>query len=117
MVARSPTNGASILVVPVAGGSPRQIIRINQPESIITLPTWTPDGSALVAIKSNGDRKELWLFPLEGQPRKLDVHIKDWQEEDIRLSPDGRQIAFRAGDRGEEVWALDSYLPNVRAAK
>lgn len=117
MVERSQTGGTSIMIAPVAGGSPRQIVQINQPESIITLPTWTPDGSALLAMKSNGDRKELWLFPLEGQPRKLDVDIKDWQDDDIRLSPDGRQIAFRAGDRGEEVLALDSYLPNVRSAK
>ncbi len=109
----------SVLVLPVSGGTAREIVHFNQPEAVAcpACVTWTPDGRALVVMKSIGDKKELWLFPLEGRPRKLDVDIKDWQDDGIRLSPDGKQIAFRTGDRGEEVWALESYLPNIRAAK
>jgi Tol biopolymer transport system component len=114
--ANSMANQSVVMLVPVDGSAPRELFRASQQERFELFPsclTWTADGRALVAIKSIGERKELWLLPLEGQPRKLEIDISEWHDEGIRLSPDGKQIAFLSGDRGEEVWALESFLPKV----
>jgi hypothetical protein len=64
-------------VIPVSGGAPRDLYRVNQPEELrpSTDISWTLDGSALLVAKTIGDRdqkKELWLIPVnEAAPRKF----------------------------------------------
>jgi len=59
---------------------------------------------------------ELWLIPLNGSaPRKLDVDLStavDGQLGKIRLSPDGRQVAYVVGKSYQtETWVLENFLP------
>jgi hypothetical protein len=105
--------------IPVSGGEPRELLRVNRPEWFhrYAYLSWTPDNNALVVGKFNAnDKKELWLVPIsDGNARKLDIDISAMVSRGFRLSPDGRQIAFVVGEDAREIWALENFLP-VRAA-
>ena len=120
------TNGGStstVLLIPLTGGEPRHLLRVNRPEVLLgdTLG-WIPDGSAVIVAKGDAsNREELWLVPIEGsQPRKLDIDASGWVfGEGFRLRPDGKEIAFvgQAGKPGSEIWALENFLPATSAKK
>lgn len=114
------TQSASLLLVPVAGGQPRELFRVTTSEGFMPGPfEWTPDSRAVLAIKNVGSRRELWLVPVAGGPhRKLDIDPNIWMAEStggrdrgFSLSPDGRSIAFQMGKSASEVWALENFLP------
>ena len=116
-----------LVLVPVAGGAPRELYRASRPEGLDGYRMiWTRDSRALIVPKlldANGERKELWLVPVEGgQPRKLDIDVNNWilPGGGFQLHPDGRRIAFSADDAaqsGPEVWAPDNVLPPASARK
>jgi Tol biopolymer transport system component len=121
------TNTASLLLVPVAGGQPRELLRLTQPEALFRPApgAWTSDSSGLLIQKYTGSRWELWLVPVTGgRPRKLDIDPSVWRQEvssggpivrqgdgGISLSPDGRRVALVTGKNAAEVWALENFLP------
>lgn len=118
------TQSSGLQVVPVAGGRPRELLRITVPEGFRPGPfAWTPDSRAILAIKAIGSRRELWLVPVAGgSQRKLDIDPDIWLagaggsgDWDFSLSPDGRSIAFKTGRSAAEVWALENFLPSTRA--
>lgn len=106
------------------GGETRELLRATKPESLAAYggPTWTPDSASVLILKqifeddpSKG--QELWLVPIEdGEPRKLDINVDDWKL-NLRLDPNGKQIAFIAGRRSEEVWVLENLIPKQSASK
>ena len=53
------------------------------------------------------------------EARKLDIDVSDWHLSGggIRLHPNGKQIAFFAGKRSQEVWALEDFLPTLDTSK
>ena len=110
-------SGSNVLkVLPAAGGEARDVARgieMPLPGSV----AWTPDGLGLLFTgKPNprGSRTELWRVSVEGgEPRKLD--LADDSIRELRLHPDGRHIAFTAGNDRQEVWALSNFLPAAEA--
>jgi len=118
------TQSAGLVVVPVAGGQPRELFRITVPEGFMPGPfQWTPNSRAVLAIKNIGSRRELWLVPVAGGPhRKLDIDPDIWMagssgggDSGFSPSPDGRSIAFQTGRSAAEVWALENFLPSTSA--
>lgn len=71
---------------------------------------WTADGKYIVFAKTTRyPLFELWKIPaIGGEPEKIDLGMDNLQE--IRLHPDGKTIAFSAGSRRVEIWALENYL-------
>ncbi len=119
------TQTASFLLVPVAGGQPRELLAPREGFGLLGAFQWTPDSRAVIATKNPLSRgRELWLVPVTGGgPRKLDIDPDVWMEDatgggdrGFSVSPDGRSIAFPMGRTGAEVWALENFLP-ARAAK
>jgi len=115
----SDAKTSRVLLVPVEGGEPRELLRASQPEgfSAYGSMSWTPDSRALLVVKTNGsprDRKELWLVPVsDGKARKLDIDMDGWAT-GIRLHPNGRQIAFFTGQSSREVCALENLFPAAK---
>jgi Tol biopolymer transport system component len=119
-VTTGDASGSTTVVVGPLQGERRPLLRLNAPASIV-LPAdfaWTLDGHALVVVEQptqDRARREIWLVPVDGTPaRRLDVNIDRWQiDNGFQLSPDGRQIAFvaSAGERRQEIWALENFLP------
>lgn len=119
-----------LTVIPTSGGEPSELLRVREPESLVNnaVLSWTLNGSALVVTKrltsgpaDRGTPRELWLVPVSGgAPRKLDIDAGNW---DIlnpigaRFNPDGRYVAFMAGKREMEVWALEVSLPTKSASR
>jgi len=60
-------------------------------------------------LSSGGN--ELLLVPVGGgQPRKLDNRINSLPAQ-IRIHPDGKQVAWAAGESKREIWVLENFLP------
>jgi hypothetical protein len=119
------TKTASLLLVPMDGGQPRELLRLTQPEVFGNCCAWTPDSSAVLLVKETASHRELWLIPVTvGRPRKLDIDPEIWlngsvkpENETFSLSPDGHRIAFQMGKVVNEVWALENFLPAPKAKK
>jgi Tol biopolymer transport system component len=108
------TRTVALMTVPFDGGAPKTLMRIPVAEALYPWQ-WMPDGRAILAHKIvPGGADELWLAPLEGEPHRLNVDVRNWSG-DFDLSPDGRRIAFvaSAGAHGAEVWALEHFLTPV----
>jgi len=110
----------SLQVVDVRRGTTRELLRVADPEGIRRFLQWTPDGRFVVFVKTfgaNTDRKELWRVPAEGgAARKIDLNgvVGDF----VRFHPDGRRVAFTAGERAaSEVWVMENFLPTANAKK
>jgi Tol biopolymer transport system component len=113
---------SSLLVAPVAGGAPSVLLSVMNPQQLNFSWQWTSNSDAIIVQKDMpaGRPAELWLVPLTGQPRQLNVDTRNWSEGSFfELHPDGRRVAVieTAGKPGAEVWALENFLPAVSAAK
>ncbi len=120
----SEEDTSSVVLISVADGQERHLLTVSSPELFAAYGTmsWTPNGEALIVEKNRQNEgapygsqgpKELWLIPVnEGEARRLDIDIDDWNAE-IRLHPDGDQIAFFTGKDSRELWALENFLPEL----
>ena len=111
----APENNA-LLVVPATGGTPRELFRG------FRRVVWASDSRALLALKAPPDREELWVVPIDGSaPRNLGIQVHDSSGQiPFSLRPDGRQIAFVAGDASlsrSEIWRIENFLPAPNASR
>ena len=108
------TQQEALLVLPAAGGDPRELPRV--PKGGLSGVAWTPDGQQVFFSRAGEGTPELWRIPREGgQPQRLELGAS-WQG-DVSLHPDGRHIAFTAGKTKSEVWVMENFLSELRAAR
>ncbi len=97
--------GRSLMLVPTAGGEPRELFSVPAEEKIGYTVGWSPDGSHLLFWKvTGGDAEgqapptyELWRISADGgQPEKLAWESKT-RSFGLRLHPSGKQVAFTRG--------------------
>jgi Tol biopolymer transport system component len=117
---KTDTDQASVFIVPVDGGTPREIWRLEPGQWINNAAmAWTPDSrSVLVHRMLNADatESELWIVPVSGgSPRKLGfdaTQVAAYQPGKIRLHPDGKQLAYQSrGESTTAVWVIENFLP------
>lgn len=109
---RQQASGASLLMlIPTAGGVARQLLQIMKPESFLFGSfAWTADSKQILAVRTRNNTSELWLVPVDGgTPRK--VEFPSIRIVQLRMSPDGRTIAFVSGEASGEVWVAENLLP------
>lgn len=102
----------SLHTIPVAGGAARELFRVAPPERLINLTEWTPDGRSLLFGRNQGsdEKPSLWMISAAGgAPRKVEGLTASM---DLRLHPDGRQVAYSTGQSSEEMWTLENFLPS-----
>lgn len=109
----------AVLLMPVAGGAPREIYRIEEIGDFdgFNLLGWTPDGEhILVTLWAqdsvwDSEATELWrISPSERTSERVATLPLN---SPIQVHPDGRRIAYVAGDEKVETWVLENFLPPV----
>ncbi len=114
-------NQTVLLTVPLAGGTPRELLRVKESERISNLDVaWTPDGRSDVFRKilpNNSRESELWLAPLSGgQPRRIELGVADVGMPAIH--PNGKQIAVMIHNPShEELWVMENFLTTLTASQ
>jgi Tol biopolymer transport system component len=117
--------GGTFTLIPVAGGQPRDLYRLEpSPYLIRTNPFWTPDGKNILFVHHPGQPTdpqpapaELWRVSVEtGKAEKLGLAMQGLSS--VTLHPDGKRVAFAAGESKSEIWVMENLLPAPpRAAK
>ncbi|HUQ93860.1 MAG TPA: tetratricopeptide repeat protein [Bryobacteraceae bacterium] len=117
---------SSLLLVPIAGGEPRELVRLAEPDGWGPNGTtaWTPDSRAILKMKRTASGTELLLVSATGgPPRKIGIDSDRWIQGGVggldrgfSLSPDGRGIAFLTGKNAAEVWAIENFLPAIKSS-
>lgn len=110
-VAFSSSN--ALYVISTGGGDTRELYRVPERQWIAQIGglAWTPDGRQLVFVtmQSTGDsdRSQLWRIATDGgEPEKLDVSMEHLLG--VRVHPDGRRVAFSAGQSRTELWVMEN---------
>jgi len=76
---------------------------------------WMPNGKNILYGKSqegSKDVRELWIVPVSGgEPQEAGLSMAQLLL--LRVSPDGKNIAFTAREQPEksEVWVMENFLP------
>ena len=111
------------MVIPSTGGEARELVRLQQggEEGSVSGLEWARDGRYL--LLSIGDSEgsfpvapELWRIPVAGGKReRVGLPTQGWAT--VAMHPDGRQIAFTAGEPKQEVWVMENFLAPLKAAR
>jgi hypothetical protein len=83
----------ALVALPVGGGAPKELYRMGSQWGISWQWQGLPDGRGVIAgpAKSDSSPAELWMIPLEGQSRRLNIDTRNWEEGGhFRVSPDSR---------------------------
>ncbi len=114
---RKQTPTLILMTRPTGDGEPRQLLEVEDPDRLADhLLAWTPDGRHILFGKQRRTepvqvgRTELWRIPADGgEPEKLGEI--EGEARDLRVHPDGRQIAFTARKSVRELWVIENLLP------
>ena len=110
-----------VWVAAIADKTVREVFKTAEPNALATNSlTWTPDSRAVVVNRwvKQENRRELWVAPLDGAPRKLNINDVRVTGEAIAIHPDGRRVAFVAGPPPTiEIRAIENVIPVGRTAK
>lgn len=110
---RGPTSRI-LLEVPVAGGEPRELLKLKKPE--ITGTIYTRDGAHLLFARGGSQGWEICrLHPATARATSLGLAANETTR--MALHPDGRRLAYTAGKTQLEVWVMDNFLPAWRARR
>jgi len=111
-----------LMLVPAAGGAAREIYRTEAKVAIQWI-SWTVDGRSIWVKKYQASSEPkgkptiefLGMTPDGQNIRKLEMSLLGAM--DLRFHPDGRQVAFTAGQAKLELWALENFLGSPSKAK
>jgi Tol biopolymer transport system component len=104
----------TVIVVPTAGGAPRELYRDSDDDLIFEASAWMPDGGHVVLLCSKSGGGEVWSFPTKGGPPERSSLPAQSSKYKPEVSPDGTQIAFVGGNRKPEIWVMTGLLPDTR---
>ena len=99
---------STIRIIPVAGGEPRTVLKVDGLQSHQGSLAWTIDGSRLLYTA----KRRLWTVSTAGgEPTAITTDL-DGNILQFALSPDGKSIAFNAPSGGDlELWLMEGFLP------
>ncbi|MEO8094208.1 MAG: hypothetical protein ABI632_04650 [Pseudolysinimonas sp.] len=108
----------SEVVVRAPDGSMGTVLKTTAPDFVYGVG-WLPDGRTLMLLRANeiGNARATRLWRLDTvSAMATDLGLGAPAMRDLRVSPDGRAVAFTAGQLSRHVWVLENFLPAVPAA-
>jgi Tol biopolymer transport system component len=117
-IASNPPTEEKLLVMPAAGGDPRELLKVHkgagEEVNDLTALEWTRDGDQLVYHWN----RELWKISAKGgEPQKLGLASTTARQTSLSLHPDGQRIAFTAGEPKFDVWVMENFWPALPASR
>jgi Tol biopolymer transport system component len=111
------TGSRALRIIPSAGGQSTELYRVDDPDALISPGSleWTPNDREILFVRKIGSESNEQTFELmavsthDGSLRGLGPIMADVRE--LRLHPDGSQLAFTAGRMKLELWAIEGFLP------
>ena len=101
---------ASLMLIPAAGGNARPLLTIHAPEQFLYGAfTWTPDSRRLLTTRTKNGVSEIWQVPVDGSP-PTKIDFPPMRILSLRLSHDGKTIAFSKTEFRSEIWMLQNFL-------
>jgi Tol biopolymer transport system component len=108
-----------LMVVPSSGGDPHELMRLQSgEEGSFSGLEWAGDGRHLLFSIGDaiGMTPELWRISVDGgKPEKTGLATQRWAT--LAVHPDGRQVAFTAGETKQEVWVMENVLPSLSTVR
>jgi Tol biopolymer transport system component len=100
---------AALLVYTPAGG-PREMFRSS---SLVVFQAWAPDAQQILFTLLDEQPHTLMRIPSSGgEPIDMQLPIHGFTQVNFTaLSPDGRRLAYTAGQPGIQVWMMERFLP------
>lgn len=108
------TSTGTLKIVPLAGGESRDLFQVQGTSRIMgsTRPVWTPDGKEILFVRIVQPQSvfEIWRVSVQsGKAEKLGLTMENMSN--ITLHPDGKRLAFQAGQTKSEIWVMENLLP------
>jgi len=100
---------SSLLIMPVSGGEPRELCKLQGSRGPGSDVTWAPDGEYILFTEKLRKGSVVWrISPDGGEPEKL------WQSDknyvNLNIHPDGQQIVFSTFEQNIEIWVMENFL-------
>jgi Tol biopolymer transport system component len=95
----------SLAVLAASGGEPKTVVSEKDCCGGGSL-NWTPDSQKVLYARQGSG---VWIVSKDGgTPKKIGLENAGPA---VKLSPDGKHVAFMVSTPGEEVWVLENFLP------
>ena len=105
-----PNRSQAVVVLPIAGGEPREVWRSHELGAINGQPAWSPDGRRILfACRPQKTREFCSVSSAGGEPQGIPLPIENFY--DFSIHPDGSRVAFAGGPSETEVWVIENFLP------
>jgi Tol biopolymer transport system component len=111
-----PEVQTKIFVFPAVGGEARLL---KSPEAKVVLSiAWTPDSKTILFAQQkepSSPVSTVEVFSVAvagGDPKPIGLEMQLLNH--LRFHPDGRRLAFVAGESSSELWVMEGFLPGTR---
>jgi Tol biopolymer transport system component len=103
-----------LMLIPTAGGDAQELMRM--PEIPSGSLAWSPDSRYVYFARGAQDHNTVRLCRVsvsDGTVEELQFEARELTE--LRIRPDGRQIAFTQFSRGQGgIWVMENFLPQSK---
>jgi Tol biopolymer transport system component len=107
---------SSVSVVPIEGDEGKTIFKLPMPHWISSL-AWMPDGKSIIFAQGRRDLidapHQIWKISIDSK-RPFDLGISSEYVSDLRVHPDGKQIAISTITDSSEVWVMENFLNTLK---
>ncbi|MBI4662926.1 MAG: PD40 domain-containing protein [Verrucomicrobia bacterium] len=118
-----------LYLIPATGGQPKLLAQSAQGQDSYYIPvgdafTWSADGRSVLVCKwlvnrnaadiSDDMKSELVRVPVDGGEPETVLEMPRIRYPSVH--PDGSRISFSAGRRRSELWVMENFLPEQKAA-
>jgi Tol biopolymer transport system component len=114
---RNDPDACAVLLVPAAGGEPKELMRANAP-CRLWVEFWAPDSRSVFVADTPEPLEEFWRVSVDGGNRHK-VRLDQKMGLSVRVHPDGRRLAYsvEADQPRTELWVLENVLAPLTAKK